>query len=259
MGVFHAACWFCLLTLTGARAGEPSTIDSPAPALPAKEGVEFKTMPVIRTDEGKTRIEFEVNKPTDVTIDTNEIKTPDGNVGQGYAAEYGSVLKFGRDGGKARVLKPGELPAAGERVLLEDAGQRRFAVTGLKGLTDMSIVPTAKASPGSVNRCWCIRSIYDIDLYDRLIVPDYCAFNVKVLDANFNLIAKFGGYDNVDNPGGVAGAPGPEIPITTPPGGNPVENPMMRVTATDAAFYVNDYRIIRSVPFYAAESFARVE
>jgi hypothetical protein len=107
---------------------------------------------------------------------------------------------------------------------------------------------------GGVSACWCLFAIYDLDAHNRLFVPDAMQFCVRVVDANFNEIVKFGDYDRATPKGGKANAPGPEIPFEFP----------TYVHASDAAAYVTDTascarRIVRVKLAYAVEETCSVQ
>jgi len=135
----------------------------------------------------------------------------------------------------------------GAEVLELCQGEKRYLVEGLAGLY-ASISPRPPVRTGFRSKCWCLGAWFDLDRYDRLFVPDAARFRIHVLDANFNPILEFGGYDSVDSPGGNANAPGPEIPFECPIG----------VAVSDSAAYVFDAapcvaRIVRVRFSYAAE------
>jgi len=170
-----------------------------------------------------------------------------------YGAMYGSLLKFPPSGGTIRRLGKDEpVPDPERHVLLETCtGQRRFAVEGCSALyLGVSLIPPHR---GVISNCFCARSFFDIDRFDRLFVPDSARFCVHVLDSNFNSILGFGGYDNIDSKGGEANAPGPSIPLS----GRPIT-----VMASDSACYIYDrahQRITRVRLTYAAEASCRIE
>lgn len=164
-----------------------------------------------------------------------------------YAESYGSVLKFGPEGGAVRRLRKGDRPAAGEVVLDMAKGEQQYAV---KGLLDafVGISPRPPIRRGFRARCWCLDSSIALDRHDRLFVPDSARFMVHVLDTNFNEITTFGGFDTLDSPGGPANAPGPNVPLECP----------TSVHVSDAAAYVVDSapcagRMLRVKLEYAAD------
>jgi DNA-binding beta-propeller fold protein YncE len=130
-----------------------------------------------------------------------------------YGEGYGSILKFGPQGGEIR--KAGSA-ANGEALLTAYPHRVKFAAKGLERtyprISPMS--PPRYDYPYSA--CWCLHAMFDVDGCDRLFVPDALQFKVRVLDANFNEIASFGGYDQATEKGGKANAPGPEIPFEFP-------------------------------------------
>ncbi|MCG3179832.1 MAG: hypothetical protein BIFFINMI_02178 [Phycisphaerae bacterium] len=172
-------------------------------------------------------------------------------------ASYGSILKFGPEGGSARTLGKGQAAAVGETELSVYLGSPMMAVKGLKGLaTGVSFVPPSKKA-SFIQVCNCYGATSAMDLYDRLFVPDAVQHKVRVLDTNFNEILSFGGYDNFDGPGGEKAAGRPAIPLELP----------LTVAATDQAVYVSSYpsrflseyslvnnNIVRARLTYAAEA-----
>jgi DNA-binding beta-propeller fold protein YncE len=160
-----------------------------------------------------------------------------------YGEGYGSILKFGPEGGSIRKAET----AGTDEKLLSGYPGTNFAAKGLKGIYPR-ISPMAPPRYAAFSACWCLHATFDIDAYDRLFVPDALQFCVRVLDANFNEIMTFGGYDSATDRGGKANLPGPEIPFEYP----------SYVNAADAAVYVTDSascarRIVRVKLTYAAE------
>ncbi len=166
-----------------------------------------------------------------------------------YGEAYGSILKFGPKGGKIRLLAGGE-KARDDEILISPYLQRvKLAAKGVKGMYPrISPMAPPRGLKGGVSACWCLFAIYDLDTHNRLFVPDAMQFCVRVVDANFNEIMKFGNYDRATMKGGKANAPGPEIPFEFP----------TYVSASDDAVYVTDTascarRIVRVKLGYAAE------
>lgn len=158
-------------------------------------------------------------------------KTPEPRALHGEAIEdsygegYGVILKFGPAGGKLRETVKAE---AGETLFTAYPGKRSYAASEVQSAYH-------RISPMSAPRlhytsCWCLVAFFDLDRYDRLFVPDGLQFCVRVLDANFNEITRFGAYDAASGKGGAANAPGPEIPFEFP----------AHVNVSDAAAYVMD-------------------
>ena len=147
-----------------------------------------------------------------------------------YGEAYGSILKFAPAGGNIRKLGAGATSQPGEMVFSAYPHRIKFAAKGVERTY-------ARISPMSPPRydypysaCWCLFAIFDIDAHDRLFVPDAMQFRVRVLDANFNEILAFGGYDQATERGGKANAPGPEVPLEFP----------TYVHAGEGAAYVTD-------------------
>jgi hypothetical protein len=161
-----------------------------------------------------------------------------------YAESYGAILKFDPKGG---TVKPG--PAGtGARTMELCMGEKKFAVNGLEDCF-VGISPLAPLRTGFKSKCWCLGANFDLDPHDRVFVPDSARFCVHVLDANFNPILTFGGYDSIDAPQGKTNAPGPEISFECP----------LQVNVSDLAAYVYDAapcarRTLRIKLTYAAEA-----
>ena len=129
-----------------------------------------------------------------------------------------------------------------------------YAAQGLKGIYPRisQMCPPRYDFPFS--SCWCVHAIFDLDLHNRLFVPDALQFSVRILDAHFNEILTFGGYDQADDKGGKANLPGPEIPFEYP----------MFVHAGGDYVYVTDSascarRIVRVKVTYTAEKTCRIK
>jgi NHL repeat len=71
-------------------------------------------------------------------------------------------------------------------------------------------------SHGKELGCHCETTRFDIDGYDRLMVPDIFRFRVYVLDTNGNQITHFGSYGNMDSRGPDSAVPTPKIPFGWP-------------------------------------------
>lgn len=167
-----------------------------------------------------------------------------------YAEIYGSVLKFRPTGGSVRPAG-GDAPA-GSRIMELCKGEKKFAVEGLADCF-VGISPVGPLRTGFKSKCWCLGANFDLDPHDRLFVPDSARFRVHVLDANFNPILDFGGYDSIDAPQGKANAPGPEISFECP----------LAVNVSDAAAYVYDAapcarRTLRIKLTYAAQESCQI-
>jgi hypothetical protein len=135
-----------------------------------------------------------------------------------YIYHYGSVMKFGPEGGTMYGRSPGaslpfiqsggrdraaaafaengppDAPAYRSGYLYHPVkikgGQWRFAGTG--------IVPASERYWGDA-ACVCYFSRLDADLYGRVFAPDCFLFRVHILDANGNRIGEVGRYGNADD------------------------------------------------------------
>jgi DNA-binding beta-propeller fold protein YncE len=168
-----------------------------------------------------------------------------------YGEGYGAVLKFGPSGGNIRRIAKGGA-GADEKVLSAYQGYGpgiKYAARGLLGIYPRISQMSPPRYDYPFSACWCVHAVFDLDAHDRLFVPDALQFKVRVLDANFNEILSFGGYDQATTAGGKANAPGPEIPFEYPmfahAGGE-------HVYVTDSASCAR--RIVRVKLGYAAEA-----
>jgi len=145
---------------------------------------------------------------------------------------YGSIVKFGPEGG---IIKPdpnGTLACPGPK------GLRPFVAQGAQwvhpGFSPMlSRVSDRLGGPG----CSCRNGRFDLDEFGRLFIPDAVFGRVEIIDSNANTIA-FVGRRGAPDPAGV------ELGWPTV------------VAASDEALYVADYlryRVVRLKLVYAAE------
>ncbi|MBL8025105.1 MAG: T9SS type A sorting domain-containing protein [Fibrobacteres bacterium] len=95
--------------------------------------------------------------------------------------------------------------------------------------------------------CQCRTPRFDIDLYDRLFIPNAITNQVTVTDNNDNVIAVFGSYGNVDQKGSLDTVSSPAIPLGWP----------VAAAASDNYIYVSDMvntRIVRVKMQYALDN-----
>ncbi len=135
-----------------------------------------------------------------------------------YPLIYGSIVKFGPEGGSIRV-------DAGERDCNYAYG-RRIQVSGAKWIFPGcslagSWATPKKRDPQMINVCMCESPCIDVDGFGRAFFPDVGRSRVGVLDTAGNCIAWFGTYGNADSPSAppdpVAATPVPtQIPLCWP-------------------------------------------
>jgi hypothetical protein len=172
-----------------------------------------------------------------------------------YGEAYGSIFKFGPEGGSIRRLDGGAAAGADEELLSPYPQKIKFAAKGVKAIYPrISPMAPPRYMRGGISACWCLFAIYDLDAHNRLFVPDAMQFCVRVTDANFNEILRFGDFDRATTKGGKENAPGPEIPFEFP----------TYVHASDDAAYVTDTascarRVVRVKLSYAAEETCAVK
>jgi hypothetical protein len=145
-----------------------------------------------------------------------------------YGELYGSVLKFKPEGGT--VIPAGKAGAGpkGARELHLCVGEKKYYVTGLADVY-VGTAPRPPVRTGFRSKCWCLSGSMDLDLHDRLYVPDSGRFTVRVLDSNFNEITSIGSYGSVDDPVGPSRTGG-DIPLECP----------TEVFVSDKAVYITD-------------------
>lgn len=124
-----------------------------------------------------------------------------------YRMWYGTVCRFGPEGGAFRHVKAGETfthtggyPGGAGKVVIEGA---KWAYYG------MSPMPQSSS-------CECPAAKLSADGFGRVFVPDVCTHSVQVLDAAGNLITRFGEYGNADALGAGSAVPQPAIPLRFP-------------------------------------------
>jgi len=147
------------------------------------------------------------------------------NAGQDfYPVTYGSILRFGPAGGRiepvASAAEAGADPALVVPVtwgasqakyhkgFAPDVAGTRFGRVAARScdLVIPGVSPvTIEAGPRIY--CSCGHAQFDIDGFDRLIVPDAARFQVRLYDCEGNLLHTFGRYGNADEKGGGADVP----------------------------------------------------
>jgi sugar lactone lactonase YvrE len=142
-----------------------------------------------------------------------------------YLYHYGSVFKFGPEGGT--VHWGGKPTAEGKhpRPKGVPADAPEYRVGYLKQVTWCSGAEWRYRGFGlNINRterwgdpaCGCNNSRFAMDGHARLFVPDYFRFHVAVLDSAGNEIARIGRYGNMDCRGKGSKYPEVEIPLAAP-------------------------------------------
>jgi hypothetical protein len=192
------------------------------------------------------------------------------------AQMYGSIVKFGPEGGcfKMAFYKPwpGEPKPNPKWKTIEAAswiGQihDKFSASKIIGAkwAHMGI------SQINLHYCNCENTRFDVDPYGRVWYPDLGRYRVGVLDTNGNVITTFGSYGNAESRG-------PESPVVDPKTGklrppkpgekSPFAQPdiafawLIGVGATDRHAYMGDSlnrRLLRAKLTYAAEATCNIE
>lgn len=125
-----------------------------------------------------------------------------------YKALVGSVVKFGPDGGawirtnpKTNAIKDpvGKKPEGQQAVAME-AGHyivgAKHVYTGIGPFS--GTYGTGRSSTGK-RWCDCRSARFDLDMYDRLYLPNCVDNSVRIYDNAGNVILDFGGYANYDS------------------------------------------------------------
>jgi len=170
-------------------------------------------------------------------------KDPDAVMGVNYYPfMYGSIAKFGPDGGE--ILKGnGGVECGFNYAMTTSVKGARWIAGGA------SCVPSWRTGTGSFapDICQCESPRFDVDGFGRSFYPDAARFRVGVLDTNGNEICTFGGYGNQDSSGPGSLVPAPEIPFCW----------VQAIAVGDEAAYVGDrlnQRIVRIKLTYQAEA-----
>ncbi|MCX7591944.1 MAG: hypothetical protein N2255_10000, partial [Kiritimatiellae bacterium] len=112
-----------------------------------------------------------------------------------YPMIYGSVIKFGPDGGEIREDVDG--------VVCNYAYGNPIRVKGAKWIVPgVSVTPgwsTPKRGPGTTISCLCESPCLDVDGFGRVYYPDAGRARIGVLDTAGNKICNIGRYGNPDS------------------------------------------------------------
>jgi DNA-binding beta-propeller fold protein YncE len=152
-----------------------------------------------------------------------------------YQALVGSVVKFGPQGGewirtndKTTALKApaGKAPENGGAVAMEAGHYIVGAKQVYTGIGPFSgTYGTGRPSTGK-GWCDCRSARFDLDMYDRLYLPNAADNSVRIYDNAGNVVLDFGGYANYDSqhvPAGAKnGAAKPAVPTAYVPLGWPI-------------------------------------
>lgn len=157
---------------------------------------------------------------------------------------YGSILKFGPEGGIVEPDDKGKFVCPIGVRQPPHTGTKPYAVRGAKwvhpGYSPMlSRISDERGGPG----CNCRNARFDLDDYGRLFIPDAVAGRVEVIDSNANTILFIGRRGGPEEEGAVFGWPS-------------------MVAVSDWALYVTDYlhyKVVRVRLEYAAQAQVEVK
>jgi len=179
-----------------------------------------------------------------------ELRLPEGprdpdavNGLNGYPLIYGSIVKFGPEGGAIRAGSGGVPCNYAHGTPIEVKGAKWI----FPGASTVASWATPKKTPGTVIICMCERPGLDVDGYGRSFFADAGRFRVGVLDTAGNELCTFGAYGNQDSAGPASAVPAPEIALAWP----------QAVAVGDGWAYVGDRlnrRIVRVKLGSAAEA-----
>lgn len=139
-----------------------------------------------------------------------------------YPLIYGSIVKFGPEGGVIRPNIGG--------VACNYAWGTHIEVKGAHWMFSGASPVVSWRVPGTPDICNCESPRFDVDGYGRSFFTDAARFRVGMLDTNGNLIGWFGSYGNADSAGPDSKVPTPEIPFYWP----------YHVSADEGELYVGD-------------------
>jgi len=156
-----------------------------------------------------------------------------------YTLMYGSIVKFGPEGGEIRTGIGGTPVSYGYGNKTEVKGAK-WMVFGASNVPSWR----TKRTP---DVCLCESPRFDVDDFGRSFFPDVCRFRIGVIDTAGNAICFFGSYGNQDSAGPKSAIPAPAIPLYW----------ANAVAVGDEAVYVGDRlnrRVVRVKLTYAAEA-----
>ena len=155
-----------------------------------------------------------------------------------YPVIYGSIVKFGPEGGtiyhpagyplpvrrkgasRGPRTRPGPRRARGGTVRCNYAYGTPIEVTGAEWIHSGASVAgswsTPKIAPGTFIVCLCESPVIDVDDFGRVFFPDAGRSRVGVLDTAGNLIRTVGRYGNADSAGPGSAVSIPAIPLCWP-------------------------------------------
>lgn len=161
-------------------------------------------------------------------------KDPDAVMGVNfYPFIYGSVVKFGPEGGAIRKGSAGVHCNFNYNMTTEVKGAK-WIVSGASNVPSWR-TGTQWMAP---DICLCESPRFDVDGFGRSFYPDAARYRVGVLDTNGNMLGTFGSYGNQDSGGPGSAIPQPEIPFCW----------VQSVAVGDEAVYIGDRlnrRIVR--------------
>ncbi|MBL8025031.1 MAG: T9SS type A sorting domain-containing protein [Fibrobacteres bacterium] len=158
------------------------------------------------------------------------VKSPDHVVPAGFTADWGYQRGVG---GIVRVPK----------------GNRASVNVSTKAIPGSDYIYKQGFGPfsGTSGECQCRAPRFDIDLYNRLFIPNGITQKVTIVDNNDNVITQFGEYGNTDSKGAGSLVPTTDIPFAWP----------IAAVSSDNYVYVSDIintRVARILMEYSLDN-----
>jgi hypothetical protein len=127
---------------------------------------------------------------------------------KGYATLYGSIVKFGPEGGTVwcpRLGKGGqdkrpfdEARSKNAELKIQDVIARNKPGGKLQGAKWRRFGFSPMLDMALARSCHCLSAEFDVDDFGRVFYPDQARFRIVVLDTGGNQILRFGEYGNQD-------------------------------------------------------------
>jgi len=175
-------------------------------------------------------------------------KDPDAVLGVNfYPYIYGSIVKFGPEGGVIRKGSGGVACNYNVGLTTHVTGAQ-WIFPGASNVPSWRVPSPRYYTP---DICLCESPRFDVDGVGRSFFPDAGRFRVGVIDTGGNEVCWFGSYGNQDSAGPKSAVPVPDIPLCWP----------HAVAVGDEAVYVGDRlnrRVVRVALNYQAEAMCSV-
>jgi len=190
------------------------------------------------------------------------------------ASTYGSIVKFSPKGGMVHFgsgpgYDHGPVPFVGEPQL-DPTLKTIDADYYNNSFKPVQVTGAEWIHPGighiGFYGCNCENTTFDVDEFGRTFFPDFCLFQIRVIDTAGNSIINFGGYGNPENCGSDSPVKDPKTGLIRPRLAKDPKSPFAEpeiamawpagVVVTDKYAYIGDTinrRLLRAKLVYAAE------